>query len=243
MQRVIAPGLPPWPPLMFDKRTRTACVIARHATWRSYEAGLRMTKVLVYVVRGGILYLLWITFMRFDCGFLLGSVLLILHGLLFICANELLTAVLPQVLARQIFAKRTAAYFSSQAIAFRTGLYAKGVVIWRTWQGQPVKGKFILQPDQEAAAHERNLASEKRTDRHHLSLAHVLHLVITTINPAHIVGTATQSNILRAIPLVELDARDAAKFTIVYTAAASLTSLIQTPVPESSRTGIDIDLS
>ncbi|MEO8498591.1 MAG: hypothetical protein ABI614_26305, partial [Planctomycetota bacterium] len=64
-----------------------------------------------------------------------------------------------------------------------------------------------------------------------------------TINPAHIVGTATQSNILRAIPLVELDARDAAKFTIVYTAAASLTSLIQTPVPESSRTGIDIDLS
>jgi len=243
MQRVIAPGLPPWPPLLFDRRTRTAKVTARHATWRSYATGIQLTEVVVFGVRCGIACGVLMHFPSMEILFYFCIVGFIVYGLISRITDTLLRALLPGFLARQLFAKRSTVYFNPDAIVIQTDFYARPVAIWRKWQGQPVRGKFILQPDEKASSYQRSLDLKRQTADSHLAQAQMLSLVVTTTARDTTRQAAEQLQLLRSIPIMEIDGNDATKFTVVYAAAAALTSPKQVTAPQTPASGIDIDLA
>ncbi|MEZ6061126.1 MAG: hypothetical protein R3C19_12240 [Planctomycetaceae bacterium] len=239
--QVTAPGLPPWPKLWYDERNKRVLVTARLPTWRSVEWAARACA------------LIWISIAvyaaRWMWRFLLNdyqpgeAFMLSVFGtlILIIFLRPLVHASMRNFLARQIFSSRFTVWFRPDAIAFRSRLYDNGVILRRTWKGQPVQGRFELTTDTAAQELNDDWDVRKRIQGNsHLKTASILRMIVTTTNPHRDLALTSQPNFVRDIPLTEIDTSHAQRFTIVLSAAASLTSQ---PPKSKQRTshGVDID--
>lgn len=239
MVRVTAPGLPPLPRLYFDPQQRRAIVAARHPTWQSHQHAIRATELTSWAVTILVAFLLWPAIGTDDMVFRV-SVFVFAVALVYEIVNYLLHRTWRYFLARQMFATRTVLWFTPEAIAFRSRLYAKPVVIWRKWKSLPVRVKFILQRDLDIPSPNPRARHTKNIPTEHLQEAMVLELVLTAHDRRRDVNTGGQDAVLRAIPITEISSRWATRFTMVYSAAAMLTSPVQRPMEEGIR-GADID--
>jgi hypothetical protein len=241
--RVTAPGLPTWPRLYFDPKTKRARISAKLVTWRSHLWAGRMEGLLLLIVYSIPAYFVYQWVVNGDGDFsrrlgygIVGS------AIAFSLSRPLLGSIFRPFFAKIIFCQRVKVWFTPTAFAFSSRFYNKPVVVWRSWKGNPVQGRFDLADDEEAEMVKESLSFEQKVRAKHLSMAKVLRVIITTINPSRLLGAEHQANLVRSIPLTEIDGNDAQKFTMVLAAASSLTSLKASDASKSSiDVGIDID--
>ena len=240
MIQVSAPGLPPWPPLWFDPEKKRAVVVVRHPIWRSMEWAFYTTELIAWIVNGLLIWLI-LSITSGETAFM--RIMLLLAG--GIPAMLVITYAfrigLPTFLARQVFATKTTIWFSENAIGFRSRLYSQPVVIWRSWHGQPVKGRFVLRSDYYAQWYQDGTKHDRRAGKDHLREAMVLEIVLTTVSKQNTLLAEGHEHVLRSIPITEVSDRFSAKFTMVFAAAASLTRRSQKTSEEDTSLGVDID--
>ena len=241
LKRMVAPGLPTWPILLYDAKQRRAIVKARFATWRSHEWAKTTTWWMAVVIFVGLSAYWWRTLPN-EPGkwfpFLIGVfVILIVVKLL----SPYVDIAMRGFLARQIFAKRLTVWFTPDVIAFRSPLYTNGVLLHRIWNGLKVVCKFDLAKDHMAQNHQRSLKPERSGDCQHLELAHLLRVLVTTGNRTVAVNAGTAPNLVRAISVSEISLLDAERMTMVLAAAVSLTSARPNSETDEPSTGFDID--
>lgn len=238
MKRVTAPGLPAWPLLFLDPEKKRAVVTGRFAAWRSYEAAILCTKMLRAMLA---VYLVWWIWDQLPPGtpeVLRFAIALVGSLVVTALTRPVMTEALHGFLARQVFSKRITVWFRPDAMAFRSPLYSRGVVIHRSWKGRPVQARFDVGTDANAA--EKRMRVQQRTrDVMHFEMARLLRVIVSTVNTNQIVTSTTQSNFVRSIPMLEIDMRDAQRVTVVLAAAASLTSA--SGRTKSRTEGVDID--
>ncbi len=240
MRRISAPGLPPYPKLKFDPVKRRAIVSARHATWRSVEWALRCTEVLVWTSNLGLAWFIWQRVPPYELSARVAVFLLALAVCLPIATFAIRQA-LPGFLARRMFATKTVLWFTPDGIAFRSRLYEKPVIVWRRWNGRPVRVRFIVQPDDDAASYANGADPRQRKPLEHLREARMLEIVLTTVNRQRNTDLNNEGTILRSIPITEINGRLAMKFTMVYTAAVMLTGSSLELCSRPPSDGVDID--
>ncbi|WP_040352832.1 hypothetical protein [Blastopirellula marina] len=242
MIRVSAPGLSPWPPLLFDPDKRRAVVSARVVHWRSIGWGKFATECLIWIINGVSVVIVWSHLGIDEVG--LRIAFSILGGLMIgSFASQLLRTLAPEALARQFFASRLTIWFSEEAIAFRSRYYDQPVVIWRSWQGQPVKTQFHMQPDDEAKAFASQLEDSKRLTRNDVEEAVCIELVLSMLCQTATSPIGQQETILRSLPIAPVQAKDVIKIVMVLTAAATLTAPKPHPLSGYVRPGFDIDMN
>jgi hypothetical protein len=237
--RVAAPGLPPFPPLMYDGKQRRAVVFARHATWHGHEWAIRTSMIFTIVMTCSVVIAAWqlVPGIRTVEGVFL---LILATAMCHVGIGRLVHESLRPFLARRIFASNTAIWFTTRAIAFRSRLYDRPVVIWREWRGLPVLVRFIVEPDRNAQSYLRYVQSSGKQPTEHLHEAMVLKLVLMTANTTRPFDAPSESSILRTIPITEIDGAVATRFTVVSAAGAMLTALTQRQ-SKRTRRGEDID--
>lgn len=241
MYRAIAPSLPPYPKLMFNPAARRAVVSVWHPTWQSHEWAKYPTEAVVWIVVGLFAWFLWPYLPPTE-----GPYRILFCFFATVAFSPIAAFFLRQslrgFLARRIFPTKTVIWFTPNAIAFKSRLYAKPVVVWRKWQSQTVRIRFILQPDRNAEILAKQLRSEpKQTAIDHLEESQLLEMVLTTSDKPKQTNLQSQEGLLRTIPITEINSRLATRFTIVFAAAAALTAAIQSPTTNEARKGTDID--
>ncbi len=239
--RVAAPGLPPWPQLYFDPTQQRAVVKVRLATWRSWELAHKTSTLIRWTINLCVMVWLWNRLAFPDLP--LFRILFTLLGLTLCAAltKLLLPTALDGFFARQFFATTSKFWFLPNAIAFRSRLYESGILIERRWKNQPVLIRFDITPDPEAEQTETHpTRQQKPKDQRPRRRAQILRLILTTADQTQLITIQQNPTWMRAIPLLEIDQQDAARVTVVLTAAVSLTSQ-QHPTPEPKTPGLDID--
>jgi len=219
--------------LYFCSNRRAAIVSVVHPTWRSYEWSCWTVEVYIYLT--------WVVF-TLGAWQLLGyyTFWIRLAGSLAACAlyfrlsRLVFRRTLRDVFARRLFGARTTLRFHWKAIEIRSSLYAEPLVIRRDWRGVPVQLRFIVREDYEAKEYVGRLSPGRELPRHHLNEAALLEVVVSLSNQGP--GGVIQ----RSIPITEISARHAPHFTMVYTAASSLTNA-PPAANDSSPSGVDID--
>ncbi|QDU98624.1 hypothetical protein [Lignipirellula cremea] len=234
MTPLTAPGLPPWPPLLVDPTRGVALVSARHATWRSFEWAAKTTEFCVWVTCCGIAIVI-LTYFPHPIPLVRAFGLLIIGGIAFPIVSALVRHNVWGPLARQLFCIRTVVEFHPEAIVIRSPLYDQPVVVWRSWNGQPVQTRFMVEPDHAATAAAENANPKRKYSKEHLRGGLMLFVVVSTQNQM------SEGGIFRAIPITEISTTLAAKFTMVCTAAATLTRLDRQSEQARTTRGVDID--
>lgn len=234
--QVTAPGLPPWPQLWFDAKHKHAVVSARLTTWQSVENAARACGIIWLLVSICAGWRLWGYFAeRIQRGEAL-LITLFCSAILVVFARPIVHGAFRGFLARQIFCSRVRIWFRPDAIAFRSRLYSAPVVLWRSWKGDPVQGRFELTMDPEAEELDDWNARKRMQGSAHLKHACLLRMIVTTTNPQRDLTCTHQSNFVREIPMLNISAEDSARFTTVLSAAASLTA----SKPEKNAPGIQV---
>jgi hypothetical protein len=242
--RIVAPGLPTWPKLLFDSKRRLAKVSFRHATWQSHEWGRITATILLWCVTASWGVLLWNGMPSWELPVRIGLVLL---GLVIVHAitKVAMPASLTEFLARQLFATRTTIWYAPHAIAIRGRLYERPVIVWRAWRDQVVQIRFIVQSDPDAERQIQQPLPQRPVSGQpkpigHFREARLLEMVITTTGRDRARDFSGQGSLVRSIPITEINIRAAARVTVVCNAAATLTAPRQSQArPKPS--GIDID--
>ncbi|WP_425400422.1 hypothetical protein [Aeoliella sp.] len=238
--RIVAPGLPSHPPLMFDPRERSAKVTLRHSTWKSVEWAIYTTELSTWVTLGLLVWLLWVKLPISDPMFR-ALVLLYAMVLPFYFVRFTFPLTLQPFLARQVFCTRTTLRFTPHLVVIRSHLFARPVVIWREWKTAYVKIRFVVQPDREAIAYAGGLGPKRRFPTDHLRDSRMLEVVLTTVYRNRSIDFDRQGSLLRSIPITEADSRLAMQMTMVYAAAVILTAPDQKPSSSQPTGGTDID--
>lgn len=236
LTRVTAPGLPPYPRLWMDPRTRRAVVSVRHATWQSDDWAIRATILSSIALT---IALAWIVWPRLQIEDVVGRVFVFIFVVAFIyqLADYVLQRSLRHFFARQVFATRTTLWFTPEAIALQSRLYDKPLLVRRNWRDLPVRIRFIVQTDTYA----QNLASYRGNRASHLQESRMLEMVLTTNDRQRDTNYQGQEAILRTIPITEVHSWLAPRFTMVFTAAAALTAVPRHHQQSNTTLGTDID--
>lgn len=236
-RRVTAPGLPNWPKLYVDQRTRRAFVVARHATWRSYFCASRCAMLLTWISYLVIVGMIWQLTEGLENAYRVVPTL-VPCVILFPLAKFAVTQGSIGFLARQVFPTRTRVWVSPRAFAFRCRLYTRPVVIWRHWKGQNVQISFIMNRDDDAAREQVNANPNQRSLQTYLNEAMILEAVVASTSEDN--PTAKSNQLLRrSIPVTEVSSRVARKFSTVLNAAVAATAHVSVQQPQHG--GKDID--
>lgn len=238
--RVVAPGLPARPKLMFNPRDRSAKLTLRHPTWRSMEWAAYVTEAVMWATLGLLAWLLWCKLPIADPGFRVLAVLFAI-ALPFHLARWTFQWSLRPFLARQVFCTRTTIRFTPLLVSFRSDLFPRPVVVWRNWQTASVKIRFVVQPDREAIAYAGTLSPKRKLPTDHLRDSRMLEVVLTTVNRQRTTDLGNQGSILRSIPITEADSRLAMQLTMICAAGLILTAPKQKPMSKKQGCGTDID--
>lgn len=238
--RLAAPGLPTWPRLYFERQQQRAIVTFRLATWRSWERAFLLTKLSSWIVNliAAVYLWHWLGLIPFP----IARIFLTFLGYAMTAAitKPLFPAAFAGFFARRIFAIRCTFWFSPQAIACRSPLYENNLLLQRHWHNFPVQFRFDITPDTETQQKATLSAETPHQLRRQYHSAQLLRLIITTHNP-HQTISATNNPLMRSIPLLEINTKDAAQVATVLTTATALTTCItkQSTTPQAQ----DIDLS
>lgn len=240
LDRVAAPGLPPWPKLYYSPRTRRATVDARHPTWRSQERARQAAFALTLLVIAGILWWFWGRLPELD----LPSKLLV-SGAFFAVLGPfvavLLSATLPGFLARRVFCTRTTFWFTPEAVAFRSHFYRRPVVVWRHWKEKPVAIRLIALPSSSARDFRSSLSFEKQMKRGYLEHAQTIQMVLGMDHQRGEYGGEGHNASLRALNVTDIGPERAEKLTTVLSAALALTAKRRGAKVGRAAKGVDID--
>lgn len=238
---VSAPGLPSWPKLWFDPVNRRAKVVARHATWRSYQLAIYFAEVLVWIGIAILAVIVWFYIGEFEPANRIWIILLALFVGMPILSFTIRHG-LREPLARQLFATRTILMAGPKAIAFQSRLYSIPIVIWRRWKGRIVRAKFIVQRDHDATVFlSDQFRPNKGTPRNHLDEAMMIEVVLATGNKNEGASFSSGSTIQRTIPVTEVNGCLARKISMVFAAACLLTEKQQDSSHTKPSSGVDID--
>lgn len=235
---VTAPGLPPWPKLLFDPDRSTALVVARHANWRSHARAEVAARLISFLILPVIAWLIWQQIPLPGPERLL--TLFFIGIILFPIALIILQGSLKTFLARRLFASKCIFRFNQQSILIQSNLYERPVLVWRIWNGTPLQIRFHLQDDLEANRRADELAWKHKKIDTSLKQSHVLELLVSTNTNEHALATLVNHAIQRTIPVAEIGTADATKLVVVCAAATLLTFPRQTS-PAHHSTGVDID--
>jgi len=239
---VTAPGLPTWPVLMFDSVRRRAKVSLRLATWQNWTYAHYASQVIRFVLSfivGGYTY----THLGFIENWIGQSFWAIIGACFFsTIIKPIVHTTCDGFLARQVFATRTVLWLNPQSIAFRSSLYTNGVVLWRNWKHRPISIQFDITSAPNAQNHQHHADPARQQLQQKQQSNCLLRAIISTPNQHHLPTTPTNPNLMRAIPILELDQEDAANVTMVLIAATSLTQ--QSPKEKTTpKHGTDIDVT
>lgn len=217
-----SPGLPSYPYLMYDEAKREAYVMYKHPTWRSYERGLflaRFSATVVYFVGLGLAWELSASMtagkriLAIYFGGLIAWPLVIHH------VREALWG----FLARRVFPRKLECWFTSNAIGIRSEMFPNGIVLWRTWNETPVVAKFTVSQDEEARVYSSIKQKRPPGLTFHFQTARILRVTLG-VETAHQLAPGANTNSIRAVPICEIDEAYAERATMVFAAAAALTS-------------------
>ena len=239
--RVCSPGLPNWPPLWLNQDKKHAKVSARIVTWRSCEWAKRSIRWAVNLAGCWLSIRFWYRIPEFSgkwFPWLMGTL-----AIVFVLAilYPVIDLVIRNFLARRLFARRMTVWFTPTAIAFRSGMYPREVIVPRYWGGLPIVFRFDQAKDDRAQFILGSRTAAERTDCNHLEKAQIIRLIIQVTNPNDAIATQGQLNVMRSIPLSEIQAADADQLTTVLTAAAAVTSGQPDDLAQTPPDGVDID--
>ena len=237
---VTAPGLPTFPRLYFDAQQRRAYVEAKLATWRSWKTANQVVRLVRWCLNGLAGWWTWHQLAFIDEPvarmFLTSWAFLIVV----VISRPVMHLAFEGFLARQVFAARNRFWFTPQAISFQSRLYDHAVKIARTWKDQSVACRFDVTEDLDAAIASSGFDDVVKSVKSRLQSAYLLRLVVATFDPLRSVHEGQKANMLRSIPVLEVDLRDAQGLTVVLAAATSLTA--SKLEPNRRQTGVDIDV-
>ncbi|WP_417850280.1 hypothetical protein [Thalassoglobus sp.] len=238
--RYTAPGLPNSPKLWFDRERKSARVNVRVDSWRSWVRAHRATRVVRWLINFYIGWLVWHKLDFIDSPFGRGFWIMIVVAMFSAAAKAWMHFALDGFFARQLFGETTRFWFNSQAVAFKSKLYANGVVIWREWKDRLVHVTFRVERDQYA---DNQLPardfSQEETKRRRMT-ASIIRLTIEMRHHDHLPTVTDDPNAMREIPVIELDQEDVAEVAMVLMTAAALTQ--RSPEQRNQLPpGIDID--
>lgn len=242
MRPYTAPGLPPRPKLWFDREQKQAKVTLRLATWKSWLCAFYASRILRWLLNFTLGWKLWHELDFIENPFGRGFWILIVVGMFSSAVKPFLHATLDGFLARQLFAVRTTFWFNPKAIAFRSRLYANGVVIWRVWEQEPVKIRFDVEQDPEASEYEVRQDFALKTFSYRQKSAFTLRLIVETNDESYATTSSHHPSSMRAIPALELDSKDAANITMVLMTATVLTQHLPDK-QTANHPGFDIDIA
>lgn len=242
MIRIHAPGLPPFPALYFDEEKRRAKTTVRHPTWHSTELALYATEFVAAVAAAVFGYVLWRVLPPVHA-ILYFVVLGTSFGIAWVIVSGLLRSSLPGFLARRIFPTRTVFWFIPKAMAFKSRLYTRPVIVWRMNKKRPVGLRFVLNEDGKAANYERGLSPKRTMPRGHFGDSRFLHVVIETLRDSEHSERAQSFQSMRSVPITEVDKAYADKITAVVMAAEELTDPKKSQDTDRLFEGVDIDQS
>ena len=239
--RVSAPGLPPWPELHWDAQQQRAFVSFRLATWRSWEQACWLTKIAAWITNLLVAAYVWHWLIFIPHPIARGFLTFVGWGISAMITKPLFPAAFAGFLARQIFATRSTFWFAPQTITCRSPLYQNQILLERHWHGHPVQIRFDITPDTDAQQQAYIAAETPHPLRRHYHSAQLLRLILSTHDPHRTISTASNSPLMRSIPLLEINLRDAAQLATVLTAATALTGrLPEVQTPQTA--GFDIDV-
>ncbi|QDT57082.1 hypothetical protein Pan44_51480 [Caulifigura coniformis] len=238
---VTAPGLPTWPRLLFDAEKKRAIVAVRLATWRSWAYARMVSTLLAWSTNLLVGWWLWHRLGWISDPIGRGSLTFFGFSLAMTITKPLFPAAFDGFLARQVFPSRSTVWFTPERIAFRSRLYDRGIVLWRQWNGRPVQTRFDVTPDPEAAI-ERSVATDRqRMANRHVQTASLLRVIVRAFDPHRTVSQTQAVNLARAVPMLAVDLSDAARVTVVLSAAAAMTARSTASHQPSVADGQDID--
>lgn len=244
-ERVTAPGLPNWPALRFDSENRQAIVSAAIPTWRSRIYAEGSAQVLIFTIWIAIGYWLWTRSVSRFSGVETLFVFAFFMALLFPLVAAFTKPNLVPLLVRRLFATKTKVMFSAEMICIKSRLYSQPIVVWRSWEGRPVRCRFMVEQDQGAArAGDESQILQQRFGGS-LREATIVALLIDTGQTLQVTPEPGFDSSYRSVPVTEANTEFATKLTTVYTAAAALTSRWNSSLVggvEPASQGLDIDL-
>lgn len=237
--RVMSPGLPPWPKLYFNRQKNIAFVSARHATWRSHEWAIRTAAGIAWLVICMAVPVIWVAIPVEHT--LLKTIIVLTASITILPILQWATPrAMRRFLAWHIFATRTSLWATPTIMAFKSRLHTRPIVICRIWKGLSVHGKFIVNQDLEAARHAADEQKRNHLPVSHLNEAMIVEIVISATNPENPILTHDRKTLQRTVPVMELSALQATKFTMVFAAALMITQA-NTAINRRSNNGADID--
>ena len=240
MIRMTSPGLPMWPPLLFDPKKRRSVVRARFASWKAHERGIQVTEVISLIVLFAMLVVCWKLVAPFYKNHWR---LLFTFGLWFLIgfpAAKWMRWEMPGMLARQFFASTLKVWFTEDAIAIESSLYERPVILPRRWKTRSVNVDFSVDDDQSAKSFLCNLRPERKASKSHLESSRRVTLIVNGGSVSGSMPTSADS-IMQAFPICELSAPEADRVSVVCMAAKALTERRHEPSPFRPERGIDID--
>lgn len=237
---VALPGLPPKPVLNFSAKTNTATVFICLPSWRSWSRAVSASNVVHWSATSVFAWWEWNNLGILDDPVTRVCVTAIGSGLCFAFTKAPIHTIFDGFFARQVFSSCTRIWFSPEFIAVRSSLFRKPILFWRNFQNEPVEVKFDVAQDHDAVelSHLRYQRSNQFQPK--TQTACVLRLILSSAS-SHRPVTMNNIPLMRAIPILEADQRDAPRVATVLMAAAALTSK-QPDARGEQGTGLDVDL-
>jgi hypothetical protein len=237
---VTLPGLAPTPALRYDSKTNRAIISVRVANWRSWSRAVSASKIVHWSTTSVFAWWEWNNLVILDDPMTRVCVTAIGSGLCFAFTKAPIHTIFDGFFARQVFSSCTRIWFSPEFIAVRSSLFRKPILFWRNFQNEPVEVKFDVAQDHDAV--ELSHLRYQRSNQFQLKTqtACVLRLILSSAS-SHRPVTMNNIPLMRAIPILEADQRDAPRVATVLMAAAALTSK-QPDARGEQGTGLDVDL-
>ena len=240
MIQVTSPGLPSWPKLWLDKANNRSLVVCKYPSWRSYEWAIGTMNWVVVIANLVLILVAWEVLQTPDL-----SVRILLVFVAWAISAPLLTLAIKasaiEPLAKYIFPTKTKFYVTENSVVFKSRLYAAMVVVWRQWKNNPLRFRFVIQLDPEAAKYLEERRQRRKQPNPAIKEASIVSLVITTPQSGEIQQLSGHDSLQRAIPITEIAGRDAQKFSTVVNAALQLIQGENTEAAKSTSIGVDID--
>ena len=244
-QKHIDPGLPPLPALMVDASRNEAYINLRVPDWRSVERGRYATKAVIFLYGIVVVLLIWFALPRSSSLAMHVLCTGVVSTISVAMSSTIIRSVLPDLLSRQIFARRLKIAFTPDCIAFKSWYYDIGVRVARRTADNLMMILPIVENDVEAKAYSESLParthSERNDSRRHLSEASHLTLMLRSGTDPDDTGQLSSGRRFRTLPVAGMEKKIAERLVILIDAAMEMTARAETPRPDDQN-GRDLDL-